>query len=106
MNSAQISGLSRNSSAPISLDSSDAEQEVSRAGVERSRKTILGGWIISMIGIVFFCLVMSNSNQQPDLYSILATLVVISIGVGVWFVGCVRFMHEAANSTATETINW
>jgi len=106
MNSIQLSRLSRDPGAPISLDSSDAEQEVSRGGVERSRKTILGGWIISMIGIVFFCLVMSNGNQQPDLYSILVTLAVISVGVGVWFVGCVRFMHEAASSTTTETVNW
>lgn len=106
MNSIQLSRLSRDPSAPISLDSSDAEQEVSRGGVERSRKTILGGWIISMIGIVFFCLVMSNGNQQPDPSSVLGALVVISIGVVVWFVGCIRFMNEAASSTTTETVNW
>ena len=105
MNSEQLSDTRFNPIASMSLDSSGAEQKVSQGGLERSRKTILGGWVVSMIGIVIYCFVMSNGDQQPDMSSVLAAVAVIFIGVGLWFVGCVRFMNDAANTT-TETVDW
>ena len=84
-----------------------SEQESARRRLERSRKTILLGWIISMIGIVTYCFVMSSGDQQADLPSALAAqgalgwvaIVVILVGVGSWFVGCVGFLNGAADSS-------
>ncbi len=105
MNSKQLSDTSLKPIVSISLESrAAARQEAPRDGLERSRKTILSGWIISMIGIVSFCLVMSKSDQQPDLTSVLAALAVILAGVGVWFAGCVKFLNEASSSK--ETVDW
>lgn len=83
------------------------EQEAARQRLERSRKTILWGWIISMIGIVLYCLVMSSGDQQADLPSALAArggvgwlaFIVIIIGVGVWCTGCVGFVKESELAT-------
>lgn len=79
-----------------------------RRDLERGRKTILSGWIISMIGIVTYCFVMLNGDQQIDLLGELSarvaigwvSLVFILMGVGFWFVGCVRFLDDADSSTA------
>ena len=61
-----------------------------------------------MIGIVTYCFVMLNGDQQIDLLGELSarvaigwvSLVVILIGVGFWFVGCARFLDDADCSTA------
>ncbi len=105
MNSNQLSDSRFNTIVSSSLISSSTEQELSRGGLERSRKTILYGWIISMIGIVIYCFVMSNGDQQPDLPSTLAAIIVILIGVGLWFTGCVRFLNDAAGSS-TDPVDW
>lgn len=97
MNSNQLSDSSFNAIVSSSPVSSGAEQELSRGGLERSRKTILYGWIISMIGVVFYCFVMSNSDQQPDLPSVLIAITTILIGVGFWFAGCVRFLNASGS---------
>ncbi len=99
MNSEQLPNASVNPIVSISLTSSSPAQEASHPSLERGRRTILGGWIISMIGVVFFCLVMSGSEHQPDISSVLAALAVTAAGVGLWFVGCVSFLNEAASST-------
>ncbi len=99
MDSNQLADTSISAIIPSSLASSGSAQELSRGGLERSRRTILYGWIISMIGTVFYCFVMSNSDQQPDLPSVLIAITIILIGVGFWFAGCIRFLNGATGST-------
>lgn len=106
MSSKQMSDSRFRTVDSASADDGGSEQELSRIRLERSRKTILLGWIISMIGIVTYCFVMSSGDQQADLPSALSAhgglgwvaVVVILIGVGSWFVGCVGFLNGAADS--------
>ena len=108
MSSKQMSDARFRTVAAASADAGDSAQEVSRMRLERSRKTILMGWIISMIGIVTYCFVMSSGDQQANLPSALSAhgglgwvaVVVILIGVGAWFAGCVGFLNGAADSGA------
>lgn len=112
MNAKQLSDSSFNPIVSVASDASRTDQELSRRGLERSRKTILFGWIISMIGIVTYCFVISGGDQQADLPDALAArgaigwaaVAVILIGVGLWFIGCVRFLNDADCSPA-ETAN-
>lgn len=84
-------------------DSDGGEHQLSRARMERSRKTILCGWVISMIGIVIYCFVMSRGDQQADLPTALAArggvgwaaVGIICIGLALWFAGYVGFMKSA-----------
>lgn len=97
MNSNQVTDTSNSTIVAISGAASDTERQSVRSGLEKSRKTILYGWIISMIGIVFYCFVMSNSDQQPDLPSVLIAITIILIGVGFWFAGYVRFLNASGS---------
>lgn len=75
-------------------------------GLNKSRRTILFGWVVSMIGIVTYCFVML-SDQQVDLAEALSandsvgwmSALVILIGVGIWFKGLIKFLKEVDCST-------
>ena len=103
MNKTDLYAPRSHTAAPTTGGLDSSEQEISRRRLEQSRKTILTGWIISMIGIVLYCFVMSSGDQTADLSTALAArgaigwaaVTIIFIGLGLWFAGYVGFMKAA-----------
>lgn len=103
MDSNQLADASISANVPSPLVSSGGEEKLSRESLERSRRTILYGWIISMIGVVSYCFLMPNGDQQTDL-PVLIAIAIILIGVGFWFAGYIRFLNDANASTTAPLI--
>lgn len=109
MNTDRLSGTGFNSISVLPQDKPVA-QESSRQRAERSRKILLGGWITSLIGIMSYCYVMIGSDQHADLLTNLVehgavgwmTLLVVLIGIGLWFVGCVGVLSESGDTSSDE----
>lgn len=81
-------------------------QNSTRARFGKSGSTLLLGWVVSMIGIVIYFFVMSSGDQQSDLLTALiasgplgwSALLVILIGIGLWFTGCIGLLKEAEDA--------
>lgn len=69
--------------------------------LERSRTTILYGWLIAMIGIVCYCFAMLSNETSIDPYSSIferglmgwAALLLMLVGVCLWFMGSFTFLQ-------------
>lgn len=90
---------------PVTPAQSGTEKSTrSRSG--KSSTTLLLGWVVSMIGIVIYFFVMSSGDQQSDLLTALiasgplgwSALLVILIGIGLWFTGCIGLLKEAEDA--------
>ncbi|MDD5248124.1 MAG: hypothetical protein PHY45_04010 [Rhodocyclaceae bacterium] len=93
-------GIPATHSQPPSAGANGSGQHLRRSRLDRSRRTILYGWTISMSGIVTCCFLISNADQKPDLACVLAASGVIFIGVGLWLAGYVKFLRDAGASAA------
>ena len=73
---------------------------------DKSRTAILNGWIISMLGIVLYCLAMLGDSVADPFSSILergwaggATISLLAIGVLLWLYGAVTFLQEVEHDS-------
>jgi hypothetical protein len=69
---------------------------------ERGRRTILVGWLVTMIGIVGYIVTMSRAGEGAEMLDALASqgllgwgsLSVLLTGVIVWVIGSVAMLHD------------
>lgn len=108
MNTKRLAKMVSHYIAPVSAPPHAAAKSALRAG--RSGSTVLLGWLVSMIGIVLYFFVMSSGDQQADLLTALiaqgplgwSSLLIILIGIGLWFVGCIGLLQEAEDATLAD----
>lgn len=90
----------------VGADQSEQLPSQSAERIESSRMAVLYGWLISMIGIVFYCFVMLDSDSSIDPYSTVlergllgwAAILFILVGVGLWLMGTVNYLKESEQS--------
>lgn len=84
-------------------DTSDPNHARSFQKIERGRIAIFNGWILSMIGIVFYCFAMLSNETEADPFSSIfehgltgwAAIIFMVIGVGLWLKGSVTYLKES-----------
>lgn len=80
----------------------DHKSEAGKNMAETSRIAIFNGWILSMLGIVAYCLAMLGSIPEYSPYSTLfergwigsAAASLLIVGVSLWVYGTVTFLRD------------
>lgn len=78
--------------------------------LEGSRKLLLNGWFISMLGIVTYCYAMWSSEPLADAFTsqslrgvaAWASIVLIVLGLWRWFNGYIGLLKEADEADHSE----
>jgi hypothetical protein len=82
----------------------DGREKSATAG-ERGQRTILLGWLITMIGVVGYVVTMSRAPDNTDMIEALATegfsgwasLSLVLAGVVVWVIGSISTLTDIRN---------
>lgn len=78
--------------------------------LERSRKLLLNGWFISMLGIVTYCYAMWSSEPLADAFTSQSlrgvaawvSIMLIVLGLWRWFSGYIGLLKAADEADHTE----
>jgi hypothetical protein len=73
---------------------------------EAGRRTILLGWLVTMIGIIGYVVALSRAPENADMLDAIASqglvgwgsVLVLIIGVLVWAIGNVSMLHELSET--------
>ena len=81
--------------ATITAD--EVEKNV-QARLRSGRALVIAGFILSILGIVFYCVDSFAAIGQPDAPLISGNLSVLGAGVLMWVVGAVKYLNAAIDS--------
>lgn len=80
---------------------------------DHSRVAILNGWILSMVGIVFYCLAMLDDSSAGTPYATIferglygwAAVTFLIIGASLWMRGALVFLRDVEHSNLPDDLH-